>query len=67
MACDCLTKEMSGDFLLQILDTNVWNVAQTAEAKAVKIRNSDGVKRRKAERRGEVEDEAEELAWEQWS
>ena len=50
MACDCLTKSMSEAYLQDILDTNIWNVAQTAEAKAVKLRKAAGVQRRNAER-----------------
>ena len=52
MACDCLTKSMPEDFLQKILDTNVWNVAQTEDAKAIKLRKNAGVQRRKAERAG---------------
>ena len=50
MSCDCLTKAMPEDYLVAILDTNVWNVAQTVEAKATKLRKAAGVQRRKAER-----------------
>ena len=56
MSCDCLTKSMPEDFLMNILDTNVWNVAQTTEAKAVKLRKAAGVQRRKAERAGDEGD-----------
>ena len=35
---------------MKILDTNLWDVAQTAEAKSVKLRKAEGVQRRKAER-----------------
>ena len=59
MSCDCLTKDMSEDYLLRILDTNVWNVAQTEEAKAVKLRKAAGVQRRKAERAGAETDQSE--------
>ena len=41
---------MPEDYLVKILDTNMWNVAQTEEAKAVKVRKAAGVQRRKAER-----------------
>jgi hypothetical protein len=53
MSCDCLTKSMPEDFLVKILDSNIWNTAQTAEAKAVKLRKAAGVQRRKAERSGD--------------
>ena len=36
MPCDCLTKKVSTDNLCQILDTNLWDPRQTAEAKAQK-------------------------------
>jgi len=38
------------------VDTNVWNVAQTVEAKATKLRKAAGVQRRKAERAGDDDD-----------
>ena len=50
MFCDCLIKRMPEDFLVKILDSNIWNVAQTEEAKATKARKAAGVQRRKAER-----------------
>ena len=56
MACDCLTKTMREDYLLAILESNKWNVAQTAEAKAIKLRKAEGVQRRKAERKEAAED-----------
>jgi hypothetical protein len=59
MACDCLTKEMSEDFLQEIIETNIWNMAQTALAKSIKVRKSEGVARRKAERKAEAEDESD--------
>ena len=55
MSCGCLTKSMPEDYLVRILETNVWNVAQTADAKATKLRKAAGVQRRKAER---ADDEA---------
>ena len=51
MAADCLTKLMKEDFLQAIIESNIWNSAQTAEAKAIKLRKSEGSHRRKAERR----------------
>ena len=56
MSCDCLTKAMPEDYLMKILDTNSWNVAQTTEAKATKLRKAAGVQRRKAERAGDTGD-----------
>ena len=50
MACDCLTKEMDEAYLLRIIETNHWDVAQTDEAKAIKARKAAGVQRRKAEK-----------------
>ena len=50
MSCDCLTKDMPEDYLMEILETNIWNIAQTEEAKAIKARKAAGVQRRKAER-----------------
>ena len=44
---------MPEDYLMAILDTNVWNIAQTVEAKATKLRKAAGVQRRKAERAGD--------------
>ena len=41
---------MDETYLLRILETNRWNVAQTVEAKAIKLRKAAGVQRRKAER-----------------
>ena len=40
---------MPEDYLVKILDTDIRNVAQTAEAKSVKLRKAAGVQRRKAE------------------
>ena len=56
MSCDCLTKAMPEDYLVNILDTNTWNVAQTTGAKATKLRKTAGVKRRKAERASDTGD-----------
>ena len=50
MSCDCLTKSMPEDYLVKILDTNLWDVSQSIEAKATKLRKAAGVQRRKAER-----------------
>ena len=61
MACDCLTKDMPEDYLLAILETNRWNVAQTVEAKAVKVRKAAGVQRRKAERADAEDEDAAEV------
>ena len=41
---------MSEEYLMKILDTISWNVAQTTEAKATKLRKAAGVQRCKAER-----------------
>ena len=57
MACDCLTKDMSEEYLQQIIESNIWNIAQTEEAKAVKLRKSAGVQRRKAERAQQANDQ----------
>ena len=38
MAADCLTKLMKEDFLQAVIEKGIWNSAQTAEAKAVKLR-----------------------------
>ena len=51
MACDCFTKGMNEDFLRSVIESNIWNSAQTAEAKAIKLRKSEGYHRRKQERR----------------
>ena len=56
MACDCLTKRMREDFLQKFIDTNLWNYAQTAEAKATKARTAAGTRRRKQERKGATAD-----------
>ena len=56
MSCDCLTKAMPEDYLVNILDTNTWNVAQTTGPKATKLRKTAGVKRRKAERASDTGD-----------
>ena len=40
MVADCLTKLMREDFLMQVLNSNVWNFKQTEEAKAIKHRKS---------------------------
>ena len=53
MSCDCLTKSMPEDYLVRILDTNLWDVSQSEEAKAIKLRKAAGVQRRKAERSGD--------------
>ena len=50
MSCDCLTKSMPEDYLVKILDTNLWDVSQSTEAKATKLRKAAGVQRRKAEK-----------------
>ena len=55
MAADFLTKLMKEDFLVSIIESNLWNSAQTAEAKAVKLRKSEGPHRRKQERRTDAE------------
>ena len=49
---------MPEDYLLAILETNRWNVSQTAEAKAVKERKAAGVQRRKAERADAQDEDA---------
>ena len=59
MACDCLTKLMKEDFLQKIIVTGAWNTMQTAEAKAVKLRKSEGAHRRKAERAEDADDAAD--------
>ena len=41
MVADCLTKAMRDDYLMNVLQTNVWNFVQTAEAKASKTRKSE--------------------------
>ena len=51
MAADCLTKLMKEDFLQDIIESNIWNSAQTASAKATKVRKAEGSHRRKQERR----------------
>ena len=56
MSCDCLTKSMPEDYLMKILDTNLWDVAQTVKAKATKLRKAAGVQRRKAERASDTGD-----------
>ena len=59
MACDCLTKDMPEDFLQNIIETNIWNMAQTEEAKSIKLRKSEGVARRKAERKAEADEDSD--------
>ena len=54
MACDCLTKAMDETYLLRIIESNHWDVAQTEEAKAIKARKAAGVQRRKAERQAQT-------------
>ena len=41
LVADCLTKAMREDFLMKVLDTNLWNNAQTAEARAVEARKQE--------------------------
>lgn len=61
MVCDCLTKLMKEDFLIKVIFTNVWNSAQTEEAKATKTRKSEGAHRRKAEKKEDAQQEPAEI------
>ena len=42
MSADCLTKQMKGDFLYKVLETNQWNYKQPEEAKELKSRKQQG-------------------------
>ena len=55
-AADCLTEAMKEDFLRAIIESGVWNPAQTAEVKANKVRKAAGAQRRKAERKADDDD-----------
>ena len=55
MAADCLTKLMKETYLQAIIESNIWNTTQTDEAKAIKLRKSEGVQRRKQQRRAEAD------------
>eukprot|EP00972_Heterocapsa_arctica_P110784 16313070-Heterocapsa_arctica.AAC.1 len=61
MAGDCLTKAMQEAYLRVVLDTNIWNYAQTPEAKAVKQRKQKQRKKKDldedVENAGEGDDE----------
>ena len=59
MVADCLTKLMNEDFFHSVMQTGIWNYAQTAEAKAIKLRKAEGVQRRKAERKAVSDSEPE--------
>ena len=59
MVADCLTKLMNEDFFHSVMETGIWNYAQTAEAKAIKLRKAEGVQRRKAERKAISDSEPE--------
>ena len=50
MAADCLTKVTKENYLQAMIESNSWNTTQTDEAKAVKLRKPEGVRRRKQER-----------------
>ena len=58
MTADCLTKAMKEDFLQAIVESGIWNSAQTAEAKAIKARKAAGSQRRRAERKADDDDAA---------
>ena len=50
MVADCLTKAMRDDYLMNVLQTNVWNFVQTEEAKAIKTRKSEQRARKRDEK-----------------
>ena len=52
MVADCLTKLLKGDFLHIVVDTNIWNFRQPAEARSVKLKKQIQRRRTKDERHG---------------
>ena len=59
MVADCLTKGMKEHFLQAIIMSGIWNSEQTAEAKAIKVRKAARAQRRKAERKADDDDAAQ--------
>ena len=49
MLADCLTKSMRDTYLMEVIQSNVWNYAQTEEAKKVKARKQEQRRKTAAE------------------
>ena len=50
MLADCLTKAMRDTYLMEVIKTNVWNFAQTEEAKRVEARKQEQRRKTAAEK-----------------